>query len=76
LTTTHVNSNKISNMNIRTGDARMIDLFSEPFFLPKNYFASIDDWQAPEPPRIMVLFSRQQIIDSLPRMKATLGFNS
>ncbi|MDG1143905.1 MAG: hypothetical protein P8N92_04510, partial [Burkholderiales bacterium] len=55
LTTTHINSNKFRNMNICTGDARMIDLFSEPFFLPKNYFVSIDDWQAPEPPRIMVL---------------------
>lgn len=73
LTTTHINRSGFRNMNIRTGDARMIDLFSEPFLLPKSYLISVDDWRAPEPPKIMVLFSRKQIIESLPGMRASLG---
>jgi hypothetical protein len=73
LTTTHVNQAGFRNMDIRTGDARVIDLFSEPFFLPRNYLDAIDDWQEPEAPRMMVLFSRQQVIESLPKMRAALG---
>lgn len=74
LTTTHVNQAGFKNMDIRTGDARVIDLFSEPFFLPRNYLDAIDDWQEPEVPRMMVLFSRQQVIEALPKMRATLGY--
>lgn len=72
LTTTHINEVGFRNVDIRTGDARVIDLFSEPFFLPRNYLDAIDDWHEGVP-RIMALFSRQQIIESLPKMRATLG---
>ncbi len=73
LTTTHVNEAGFRNMDIQTGDARVIDLFSEPFFLPRAYLDAIDDWQEPEVPRMMVLFSRHQVIEALPRMRAALG---
>ena len=73
LTTTHINEVGFRNMDIRTGDVRVIDLFSEPFFLPRNYLDAIDDWREPEVPRKMVLFSRQQVIESLPEMRTALG---
>ncbi len=73
LTTTHINKAGFRNMDIRTGDARVIDLFSEPFFLPRDYLDAIDDWQEPEVPRRMVLFSREQVINALPKIKAALN---
>lgn len=72
LTTTHVNQAGFKNMDIRTGDARVIDLFSEPFFLPRNYLDAVDDWHGREVPRMMVLFSRQQVIEALPKMRVAL----
>lgn len=72
LTTTHINASGFKNMDIRTGDARLIDLFSAPFFLPADYLDAIDDWQEPEVPRRMVLFKRGQIVEALPKMKAAL----
>lgn len=73
LTTTHINKIGFKNLDIRTGDARMIDLFSAPFFLPADYMDAIEDWQEPEIPRMMVLFSRSQIVETLPIMRAALG---
>lgn len=72
LTTTHINKGGFRNMDIRTGDARLIDLFSAPFFLPKEYLYAIDDWVEPEVPRMLVLFERAQVAAALPKMKAAL----
>lgn len=76
LTTTHINESGFKNLDIRTGDARVIDLFSAPFFLPVDYLHGIDDWQEPEVPRMMVLFSHAQIVEALPKMRAVLGRGS
>lgn len=76
LTTTHINKSGFKNLDIRTGDVRVIDLFSGPFFLPANCLDAIEDWQEPEVPRMMVLFSRRQIAQALPKMRAALGRNS
>lgn len=73
LTTSHINEAGFKNMDIQTGDARVIDLFSHPFFLPKDYLDAIDDWLEPDLPRRMVLFTRQQVIEALPKMRAILG---
>lgn len=73
LTTTHMNQIGFRNMDILTGEARLIDLFSEPFFLPPDYLYAIDDWLEPDVPRRMVLFERSQIVSALPRMRAVLG---
>ncbi len=76
LTTTHINKSGFKNMDIQTGDARLIDLFSAPFFLPTNYLYAIDDWVGPEVPRMMVLFNRAQVAEALPKMRAALGVHS
>jgi hypothetical protein len=47
LTITHKNNIKFKNKNIKTGDFRLIDLFSYPFNFPDNPIARIDDWIAP-----------------------------
>lgn len=73
LTTTHINASGFQNSNIQTGDARLIDLFSAPFFFPSDSKYRIADWMKPDPPREMVLFSKEQICESLPRMKLALG---
>jgi len=75
LTTTHLNANGFKNLDIRTGEGRLIDLFSAPFFLPVDYLDAIDDWQEPEVPRKMVLFNRKQIVEALPKMRAALDRN-
>ena len=73
LTTTHNNTSGFKNLDIRTGDVRLIDLFSAPFFFPNESKYRINDWMKPHPPREMVLFDRVQISQSLPRMKLALG---
>lgn len=73
LTTTHINTSGFHNSNIQTGDARLIDLFSAPFFFPSESEYRIADWLKPDPPREMVLFNKEQIRESLPRMKLALG---
>jgi len=72
LTTSYINSSGFKNIDIRTGDGRIIDLFSEPFFFPKEYKYKIIDWIEPYSPREMVLFTRDQIIELLPRMKKAI----
>ena len=72
LTTTHINSSGFRNTDIQTGDARMIDLFSEPFFFPKECQYRIDDWVKPHPPREMIMFDREQVIKAHSKMKQAL----
>lgn len=73
LTTTHINTSGFKNLDIRTGDARMIDLFSAPFFLPNECEYRIEDWLKPDPQREMVLFHKDQIVQALPKMRSVLG---
>lgn len=72
LTTTHINNSGFVNVDIRTGDARAIDLFSAPFFLPRACHFRIDDWVPPDLPREMVLFHRDQVAEALPRMEQAI----
>lgn len=73
LTTTHINSSGFRNTDIKTGDARMIDLFSEPFFFPSECKYRIEDWVKPHPPREMIMFDREQVIQAHSKMKQALG---
>lgn len=73
LTTTHINSSGFKNTDIKTGDARMIDLFSEPFFFPRECKYRIKDWVKPHPPREMVMFVREQVIQAHSKLKLALG---
>lgn len=62
LVTTHKNQGDFfKNKDIRTGDFRMIDLFSQPFGFPSNVLYRFDDFNDPEPAREMCLFNCDQI---------------
>lgn len=69
LTTTHINTKGFKNMDIKTGDVRVLDLFSYPFFLPRDCLYFIDDWEGKDHPKQLVLFSQHQIITALSKMK-------
>ncbi|MFI5348055.1 MAG: class I SAM-dependent methyltransferase [Elusimicrobiota bacterium] len=68
LTSTHVNRDGFANTNIKTGEFRRIDLFSEPFCLPKDVLDRIEDFAPPFPPREMCLWTREQIGAALSAM--------
>ncbi|CAM8408264.1 hypothetical protein MCEHALH13_00857 [Candidatus Methylopumilus universalis] len=75
LTTTHINTKGFKNIDIKTGDVRLLDLFSHPFLLPHDSLYSIDDWAGKDHPKQLVLFSRHQIITALPKIKTLLKKN-
>jgi hypothetical protein len=56
LTSTHKNNAGFSNRDIRTGDFRLIDLYSAPFHFPTQPLAAIEDWVAPHAERQMCLW--------------------
>jgi hypothetical protein len=65
LTTTHIHTERFRNKDIKTGDFRRIDLFSAPYYFPKDMLLRIEDWKAPDPEREMCLWTRNQIIQAL-----------
>lgn len=66
LTTTHKNTeNSFTNRDISTGEFRRIDLFSKPYSFPADPLYVIEDWIAPDPERLMCLWSREQILSAL-----------
>ncbi len=66
LLTNHKQSNKkFENLDIQTGDFRMLDLFSSPLNLSSDVIYRFDDFKQPEPPREICLFKRSQIIECL-----------
>lgn len=72
LTTTHINNGTFRNHDILTGSFRLIDLFSEPFNLPREPLARIADWIEPHPEREMCLWSSEQIAAAL-RLTDAMG---
>jgi hypothetical protein len=64
LTTTHCNFNHFVNTDIQSGQFKFIDLFSHPYFFP-NPLYRIQDWEHPDSPREMCLWSRDQIMVAL-----------
>ncbi len=67
MTTTHRNEDGFKNRDIMSGHVRLIDLFAEPFCLPTEVVARVDDYIKPHPPREMVVWRRAAIIDALSR---------
>ncbi len=65
LTTTYHNNISFKNKNITTGHFRMIDLFSPPYNFSREVLFKIDDWVAPESPRSICLWSREQVVAAL-----------
>jgi hypothetical protein len=75
LTTTHLNTAAFENVDIRSGDFRLIDLFSAPYFFPQEVLARIPDWIEPWPPREMCLWTREQVARAVRRMEEMTCFN-
>jgi Methyltransferase domain len=73
LTTTHLNTGGFENADIRTGGFRFIDLFSAPYFFPREVLARIPDWIEPWPPREMCLWTRDQVARAVQRMEAIIS---
>lgn len=67
LVTTHTDGSK--NRNIVTGNFRHLDVFAEPFFLPRDVLAEFDDYAPPLAPRKMIMLSREQVAYSLEQRK-------
>jgi|RhiMetdeSRZDD1v2_1073273.scaffolds.fasta_scaffold800379_1 methyltransferase family protein len=61
MTTTHKNPYRFRNVDITTGDFRVIDLFQFPLGFPRDVLFHVDDYLAPDPPREMCIWSAQQI---------------
>jgi hypothetical protein len=74
LTNTHINHGSFVNTDIKAGDFRLIDLFSEPFCLPKNVHYRIEDFIHPHPPREMCLWDKVQIGSAVQEMSKKAGF--
>lgn len=62
LTTSHRNIKK--NSDIYSGDFKFINLFEAPYYFPRNPLWIIDDWKPPFPERELLLFSREQLLES------------
>jgi SAM-dependent methyltransferase len=73
LMTTYVNEGRFVNRDIRTGDFRMIDLFTAPVSLPRDVKYRVDDTPADDSPREMCLWTREQIAAALPAMDSELA---
>ena len=66
LTTSHLQGEKpFINRDIMSGDFRRIDLFKSPYSLSSGLGDRFDDFLAPEPPRQMCLFAREDIKSAL-----------
>jgi Methyltransferase domain len=72
-TTTHLNSAVFENVDVSTGGFRRIDLFSAPYFFPREVLARIPDWVEPWPPREMCLWTREQVAGAVQRMEAVIS---
>jgi hypothetical protein len=72
LTTTHKNNFQFENKDILTGGFRMIDLFQAPFNFPAAVLYRFDDYIETQPPREMCLFSREQILEILPKFEISI----
>jgi hypothetical protein len=65
MTTTHVLGDRVKNKNIVTGDFRLMDLTRDPFLFPSESLETIQDFVAPDPERVMRLWTREAISGSL-----------
>lgn len=73
-TTTYENTNKFQNTDIESGHFRLIDLFSEPYFFPKDYHFIVEDYLPDGNPRFMMLWSKEQVATAVSKMKKSAIF--
>jgi hypothetical protein len=68
LTTNHIGADT-ANSDIETGSFRLLDLFAEPFGLPRAPLFRVEDFRPPLPPREMILVTREQVQEVLARRR-------
>jgi hypothetical protein len=62
LTTSHLNKRDFVNRDIFSGDFRRLDLFSHPYFLPKEYlFEIVEEADELTPSRSLYLWTHEQV---------------
>lgn len=71
--TNHLNLSGFRNKDIPAGAFRVLDLHAAPFFLPRTKAFCIADWIHPFPAREMRLWSREEVAEAVPKMKAALA---
>jgi hypothetical protein len=65
--TNHLNTSGFTNLDVPSGEFRLLDFFSEPFNLPREVLYRIADYVYPFPQREMCVWSRSQIVNALAR---------
>ena len=63
--TNHLNTTGFKNVDIEAGEFRLIDLYSEPFRLPREVLFRVADYIHPYPQREMCVWTREQILAAL-----------
>ena len=72
LVTNHSTEDDFVNIDIATGDWRLLDLMKSPFNFPRTFLAEIDYFIEPFPPSTLTLWPREQIAKLLPSLKSAL----
>ena len=73
LSTSYENGGKFINVDIRSGDFRLIDLFDSPFCFPTNFHFEIpEQGEGPLPPRKLYLWDRDQVTIAHKRLESFL----
>lgn len=66
LVTTHIQIGaRFRNRDIKSGDFRMLDLFSHPFNFNSTVLYRFDDYQHPEPQREMFVITKQSVATAI-----------
>lgn len=68
LTTNCITTSDFSNSDILTGGWRRLNLFLPPFNFPRNPLWQMDDFVYPTPPTTLTLWTKEQIVSSLPHL--------
>ena len=69
LTTNHITGNEHINIDITTGDWRLLNLMLPPFNFPSVGLWEVNDYVEPHPPATLTLWSREQIEVILPALR-------
>jgi hypothetical protein len=72
-TTNHINSTGFVNRDIQAGRFRLLDLYLEPFCLPRSVLFRIADYVYPHPQREICLWTREQLRDFIEPIRLRLA---
>jgi hypothetical protein len=63
--TNHINATGFANGDVKAGDFRLLDFYSEPFGFPRDVLFRIADYVHPYPQREMCVWTREQVAAAL-----------